>query len=108
VLHHDTACAYCEDGVKVLTKFYNLPRHGPQGIHNEASNAIVENEFGTSNNNKAIMKILDQGEIQENIVCNPCLLYYHALGRTWLTITITQNAERQGIRNESQGPRGIR
>jgi hypothetical protein len=85
VLHHDTACAYCEDGVKVLTKFYNLPRHGPQGIHNEASNATVENEFGTSNNNKAITKILDQGEIQENI-----------------------NAERQGIRNESQGPRGIR
>jgi hypothetical protein len=107
VLHHDTTCAYCEDS-QVLTEFRNLPRHGPQGIHNKASNTTLENEFGTSNDNEAIAKILDQGEIQENIVYNPLSLYYRALGRIWLTIGITQNAERQGIRNESQGPRGIR
>ncbi|CBF76121.1 SBDS family protein [Aspergillus nidulans FGSC A4] len=77
---HSIPLAQVLDGWKIFTA-----QHGPQGIHNEASNATVENEFGTSNDNEAIAKILDQGEIQENI-----------------------NAERQGIRNESQGPRGIR
>jgi hypothetical protein len=79
VLHHHTTCAYCEDRGQVLTEFCNLPRHGPQGIHNEASNATLENEFGTSNDNEAIAKILDHGEIQENIVYNPLSLYYRAL-----------------------------
>ena len=48
--------------VKLLTEFYNLPRHGPQGTLNEASNATLENEFGTSNGDEAILKILDQGK----------------------------------------------
>ncbi|KOC09959.1 hypothetical protein AFLA70_813g000101 [Aspergillus flavus AF70] len=50
----------------------------------QSSRATIETEFGTSDDNEAILRILDRGEIQENV-----------------------NTERQGIRNESQGTRGI-
>jgi hypothetical protein len=53
---------------QLLIKFCNRSRHGAGGIHNEASRATIENEFGTSDDNEAILRILDQGEIQENIV----------------------------------------
>ncbi|KAL4864244.1 hypothetical protein BDV12DRAFT_189060 [Aspergillus spectabilis] len=78
---HSIPLAQVLDGWKIFTS----RQHGPQGIHNEASRATLEHEFGTSNDDEAILKILDQGEIQENV-----------------------NTERQGIKNESQGPRGIR
>ncbi|KAE8307115.1 hypothetical protein RU639_013823 [Aspergillus parasiticus] len=77
---HSVPLAQVLDGWKIFTS----RQHGPQGIHNEASRATLEREFGTSNYNDVISRILNQGEIQENI-----------------------NTERQGIRNESQGPRGI-
>ena len=70
---------YRQGRVKLLTECYNLPRHGPQGIHNEASNATLENEFGTSNGDEAILKILDQGEIQENVVSKSLSPKYLAL-----------------------------
>jgi hypothetical protein len=56
---------------RLLTEFRNLPRHGPQGIHNEASRATIEHEFGTSNVDEAIFTILNEGEIQDNIVRKP-------------------------------------
>jgi len=79
--NHSIPLAQVLDGWKIFTSH----QKGPQGTHDEASKATLEQEFGTSNDDEAILKILDQGEIQENI-----------------------NAERQGIKNESQGPRGIR
>jgi hypothetical protein len=57
-------CRVCQ----LLTEICNLPRHGPQGIHNEASKATLQHEFGTSDDSEAILKILDQGEMQENFV----------------------------------------
>lgn len=57
-----------------LTEICNLLRHGPHGIHNEASRTTLEHEFGTSNDNEAILKILEQGEIQENFVRKAPLL----------------------------------
>ncbi|KAB8078495.1 DUF1960-domain-containing protein [Aspergillus leporis] len=77
---HSIPLAQVLDGWKIFTSH----QHGAGGIHNEASRATIENEFGTSDDNEAILRILDQGEIQENI-----------------------NTERQGIRNESQGTRGV-
>ncbi|RDK41068.1 DUF1960-domain-containing protein [Aspergillus phoenicis ATCC 13157] len=78
---NSTPLAQVLDGWKIFTSH----QHGPQGIHNEASRATIQHEFGTSNDDEAIFTILNEGEIQENI-----------------------NTERRGIKNESQGPRGIR
>ncbi|CAG8165567.1 unnamed protein product [Penicillium nalgiovense] len=60
----------------LLMKHYNSTRHGPQGIHNEASRAILEHEFGTSNEREVISHILEKGEIQENVVRNNLFLHY--------------------------------
>ncbi|EEH48727.1 uncharacterized protein PADG_04806 [Paracoccidioides brasiliensis Pb18] len=57
-------------------------RHGAQGIHDGASKAMLENEFGTSSEDECIMKILEKGEIQE-----------------------TENHERNATRNETMGSR---
>lgn len=43
-------------------------RHGPQGMHNEASRDTLEHEFGTSNDREVIFHILEKGEIQESVV----------------------------------------
>lgn len=48
----------------------DFTRHGPQGMHNEASKATLEYEFGTSNEREVISHILEKGEIQETIVRN--------------------------------------
>ncbi|KAJ5240436.1 ribosome maturation protein [Penicillium citrinum] len=65
-------------------KIYSSHQHGPQGMHNEASRATLEHEFGTSNDWEVIFHILEKGELQEGTA-----------------------SERQGVRNESQGSRGI-
>ncbi|KAK6810455.1 hypothetical protein RU639_013772 [Aspergillus parasiticus] len=65
---HSIPLAHVLDGWKIFT----------------SHQATIETEFGTSDDNEAILRILDRGEIQENV-----------------------NTERQGIRNESQGTRGI-
>jgi hypothetical protein len=43
-------------------------RHGPQGMHNEASRDTLEHEFGTSNDREVIFHILEKGKIQESVV----------------------------------------
>lgn len=53
---------------QLLTDFRTLLRQGAQGILNEASRATLEHEFDTSDSYEAILKILDEGEIRENIV----------------------------------------
>lgn len=46
-----------------------MSRHGAQGLNDEASKQILENEFGTHNVDECITKILEGGSIQETAVC---------------------------------------
>ncbi|EDU47639.1 SBDS domain containing protein [Pyrenophora tritici-repentis] len=59
-----------------------VPEHGKQGILNTASKSQMENEFGTSNEDDVVKKILKEGSVQSS-----------------------ENSERIGITNESQGGR---
>jgi len=56
-------------------------KHGAQGVLDGASKSTLENEFGTSNDDQCIVKILEKGTVQQ-----------------------TTNAERGGSRNDSKGP----
>jgi ribosome maturation protein Sdo1 len=47
---------------------YLHTRHGAQGVLDGASKATLENEFGTSNDDQVIIKILEQGEVQNSEV----------------------------------------
>ena len=58
-----------------------IPEHGKQGVLNTASNSQLENEFGTTNEDEIIKKILETGEIQSS-----------------------ENSERIGVTNDSKGP----
>jgi len=57
-------------------------KHGAQGQMDEASKSTLENEFGTSNEDEVLKKILEQGQAQS-----------------------VQSGEKYGTRNETQGPR---
>jgi hypothetical protein len=46
-------------------------RHGKQGILNTASKGQLENEFGTSNEDEVMKKILTDGSVQSSEVRNP-------------------------------------
>ncbi|USP79058.1 uncharacterized protein yc1106_06332 [Curvularia clavata] len=59
-----------------------VPEHGKQGILNTASKGQLENEFGTSNEDEVMKKILTDGSVQS-----------------------TDNSERIGITNETMGAR---
>ena len=52
--------------------------HGVQGTLDRASNAELENEFGTKNAEDAIVKLLEKGSVQES-----------------------KAQDKQGVRNES-------
>ncbi|KAH9863817.1 hypothetical protein J1614_009749 [Plenodomus biglobosus] len=43
-----------------------VPEHGKQGILNTASKQQLENEFGTSNEDEIIKKILTSGDVQSS------------------------------------------
>lgn len=43
-------------------------RHGAQNVGDTASNATLENEFGTSNEDECVTKILEGGTIQSSEV----------------------------------------
>ena len=43
-------------------------RHGAQGVMDQASKATLENEFGTTNDDECMIKILEGGNIQETEV----------------------------------------
>ncbi|KAF2820335.1 DUF1960-domain-containing protein [Ophiobolus disseminans] len=62
-------------GWKILTS-----EHGKQGVLNTASNAQLENEFGTKNEDEVVKKILEKGTVQSS-----------------------ENPERQGNTNDSKG-----
>ncbi|MCJ1362322.1 hypothetical protein MMC16_001425 [Acarospora aff. strigata] len=63
-------------------KIFVTHKHGAQGVLDSASKATLENEFGTNNEDECMMKILEQGAVQE-----------------------TENAERQAHKNETKGAR---
>ncbi|MCJ1311061.1 hypothetical protein MMC25_004731 [Agyrium rufum] len=63
-------------------KIFITHKHGAQGVLDTASKATLENEFGTSNDEDCIIKILENGTVQE-----------------------TENSERQGPKNDSMGGR---
>ena len=48
----------------------DVPRHGAQGVLDGASKATLENEFGTSNEDECMIKILEGGSLQETEVYN--------------------------------------
>lgn len=62
-------------------KVFTTHKHGPQGLLEGASNAMLENEFGTSKDDEAVLQILEKGSMQE-----------------------FEMAERQGRKNDSNGP----
>ncbi|KAL9132231.1 MAG: hypothetical protein Q9217_000035 [Psora testacea] len=57
-------------------------RHGAQNAYDGASKQLLENEFGTSDEDECMKKILEGGTLQE-----------------------TETSERQGPKNETMGPR---
>lgn len=46
-------------------------RHGAQGLLDGASKGLLESEFGTSDEDEVMTKILERGEYQTSIVCSP-------------------------------------
>jgi len=61
-------------------KVFTTHKHGAQGLLEGASKSTLENEFGTSKEDEAVLKILEKGSLQE-----------------------FEMAERQGRRNDSNG-----
>lgn len=48
--------------------FVGVRRHGAQNAHDAASKSTLENEFGTSNEDECMTKILEMGTLQETEV----------------------------------------
>ena len=67
---------------QVVSSFqvFTTHRQGAQGKLETASNAVLENEFGTSKEDEAVLQVLEKGTLQE-----------------------FEFAERQGRRNDSNG-----
>jgi len=63
-------------------KVFVTHKHGAQGDLDSASNATLENEFGTKSEEEVIKQILEKGTVQE-----------------------TETADRQGSKNDSIGSR---
>ncbi|MCJ1374030.1 hypothetical protein MMC20_005260 [Loxospora ochrophaea] len=61
-------------------KIFVTHKHGAQGVMDTASKSTLENEFGTSNEDECMIKILEGGSIQAS-----------------------EAAERQGPKNDSMG-----
>ncbi|KIW08934.1 uncharacterized protein PV09_00850 [Verruconis gallopava] len=69
--------------VDVVNSFdiFVTDKHGNQGVLSRASKQQLENEFGTKNADDAVVAVLEKGTVQE-----------------------TRSHERQGGRNEMNGP----
>lgn len=46
-------------------KVFTTHKHGVQGMLEGVSNAMLENEFGTSKDDEAVLQILEKGSMQE-------------------------------------------
>ncbi|KAL8822400.1 MAG: hypothetical protein Q9191_006863 [Dirinaria sp. TL-2023a] len=63
-------------------KIFVTHKHGAQNAYDAPSKSTLENEFGTKNEDECMVQILERGTLQE-----------------------TEAGERQGPKNDSQGPR---
>ncbi|KAI9893841.1 MAG: hypothetical protein M1814_005394 [Vezdaea aestivalis] len=52
-------------------KIFETGKQGAQGKLAEASNNMLENEFGTSNEDECLKKILEKGSVQETEASTP-------------------------------------
>lgn len=63
------ACSRLQfDGAVSLTAHTRGNRHGAQNVGDEASKSTLENEFGTSNDDECMTKILEGGTVQSTEV----------------------------------------
>ncbi|GJC91934.1 Shwachman-Bodian-diamond syndrome protein [Colletotrichum higginsianum] len=75
-------------------KIFVTHKQGNQGTFDAASKSTLENEFGTSVDDKVIIQILEKGEAQNA---------EHVVAMTTDDVS-HQFPERQGNKNDSQGP----
>ena len=54
--------------VRIVVNFLPSFRHGAQNAYDSASKATLENEFGTSNEDVCMTKILENGDLQHTEV----------------------------------------
>jgi hypothetical protein len=101
-------CDVLEDGL--VDRLTILPSSGGANGHLDgASKAELENEFGTSNEDEVIQRILEQGAVQEFEVCVFNVSFVLStmteyIGRLTNSLTPLQMQERQGPKNDSRGP----
>ena len=56
-------------GLRINTKpMLSNARHGAQNAYDAPSKSTLENEFGTKNEDECMIKILEQGTLQETEV----------------------------------------
>ena len=80
-------------------------RHGAQNVGDGASKATLENEFGTSNEDECMTKILENGTIQSTEVGSLYILTpSYSTAECGLPFLL-QTSERQGSKNDSMGTR---
>ena len=60
----------------------NIARQGAQGKLDRASNAVLENEFGTKATADVVARILEQGDVKETKVA-----FLSFALRKWLSLT---------------------
>lgn len=80
----------------------SLFRHGAQNAYDAASKATLENEFGTSNEDECMIKILEKGDLQHTEVSRD---FYLAPYTTSAEGMMGQTGERQGPKNDTIGAR---
>lgn len=61
-------CGARKHWVELLLILQYIFRHGAQNAYDSASKATLENEFGTSNEDECMTKILETGDLQHTEV----------------------------------------
>lgn len=72
-----------QDVVLMVVFFFFCHRHGAQGLLDGASKGTLESEFGTSNEDECMIKILERGDYQTSTVSS------FLLSRRWGNSTET-------------------
>lgn len=107
------SAVHCHDGSKHLSSdtrgsLTGSHRQNAQGSFDKASNADLENEFGTHVDTEVITQILEKGSIQNSQVSPASSSTPNPNSNASYLMTNPspfQFPERQGSRNEAQGDR---
>jgi hypothetical protein len=83
-------------------------RHGAQGSFDGASNATLENEFGTSDEEAVIKQIIERGTLQEHEVSTRPTPKYAPLRIIWIRVLIGIAVPRENRNQERQYGRSRR